>query len=172
MSAPLAPTPRPTATPDPFTWTRYDLGADVGTIYLPSTWARLGGGKYLGHQISIAAAPGDPARGLNEQPVLGFVARVTGPVPFTDIGLLADYLRQTTYAQTDAQQSPGTHPSGPVMFFKYAARSGPDAAIVQETDAVFVRGGIGLILGLRSPVDDLRKNAPLFQNIFQRFTPG
>ncbi len=94
-----------------------------------------------------------------------------GAVPFTTASSFADALQKTVFAGVDVVREDGIHPAGPVVFLRYAEQVGSHPT-AQETDAIFVVGGKGIILGSRASTDRWPQNAPVFRQIFDRFRPA
>jgi hypothetical protein len=170
VSSPPASRQSPSATPtDALTWARYS-SASGSTIYLPSTWKPLEPSIYESTSITFAGSPESPSLPLDDHLVIVTLRVLQGTVPFTTAAALADGLQKTVFAGVDVVRAEGTHPAGSVVFLRYVEQVGsrPPA---QETDAVFVVGGKGVILGSRASVDRWAQNAPVFRQIFDRFRP-
>lgn len=168
-----SPSPSSIASPsaDPFRWTRYPSSPGDTVIYLPSTWTPLAPAIYAGRGMSFAASPEGPSRPFDDYAVLGTWAAIHGPTPFSDVDAFADFVQRQFFSGAVLTREAGTHPSGAVVFLKYVIQV-PGHPLEQQTDALFVSGGLGWIMGLRSPVDRLTQNGPVFQQIFLRFRPA
>ncbi len=168
LTAP-SPTPRPTPSPtlDPFKWTRYSTSGGTA-IFIPSTWTvpDIASSKVF----TFAAAPAGPRTALEQEPIRTTLLAYRGGTPLTDVNDFADVIQRTLFANLDVVREVSTHSSGPVVFLKYGVTVG--AVLEEQVDALFVRNGVGWILGSRAPADRWKQYAPTFEQIFQRFSPA
>lgn len=174
-----SPTARPTPTSEAFKWTRYQSAAAAWLISVPVGWDLLDQAVAL-PRVDVAMSSEPPHRTLDEYGLLGTV-KVWRNASFPNVNAFAD-LVQSTYPWArpgSAFRQADSHPTaGAVVFLRYVwavadATGKPTAQRAQQTDALFLSSnGTGVILGLRSPVERLPQNAPVFDQIFLRFAPG
>jgi len=168
---PPAPAPRPAATVrvtptptnDPFRWTAYELSGGP-VVYLPATWTTLDPVVSRG-AFAFAASPEPPHPQLTQ-----YVALMTmdwfSATPTLTLDAFANAY-QAAIAFMHPSREPGTHPSGPAVFFTYRDQAG-----YQHVDAIVAGNGRIATLRMRAPIDRWAPYAPTFQQIVQRFRPG
>jgi hypothetical protein len=166
-SAAPPPPPRPTPSPDPFRWTGYSVNGSA--IYVPAAWTVVDPSALRG--IAIFAASPEAAKpsivGYRTLVRLQFVASAAPGVTLDRFG---DALRDTISAAPVTRERIA-HPSGGAILLKYQT-PGPDGAFDQQVEAVLMANGHVYLLSLRSPLDRVAANAPVFNEIVRRFVPA
>lgn len=164
-AAPLA-SPRPTRTPDPFKWTGYSVSGSA--VFVPAAWTVVEPSALRGLAI-FAASPEAPRVSIVGYRTVVRLQFVASAAPSVTLDAFADALRDTIPGPQVTRERIG-HPSGGAILFKYQV-PGPDG-VDQVVEAVIMGNGHVFLLSLRSPLDRVSQNAPIFNEIVQRFRPG
>ncbi len=162
----VTPAPPPSAAATP-AWRRYSSPAGPA-IYLPGSWVVVDPALY-DPSVSFAAAPVGATVPLGQQPVLAAIHVIRRrDRPFVDAADLADTVQAEVPGLDGAERTTARHPSGTAVVLKYPLRIGT-LPLLLEADALFVRDGVGIILGMRAPVDRMDDYADAFEEMFSRF---
>jgi hypothetical protein len=136
---------------------------------VPAAWTVVDPSALRG--IAIFAASPEAAKpsivGYRTLVRLQFVASAAPGVTLDRFG---DALRDTISAAPVTRERIA-HPSGGAILFKYQT-PGPDGALDQQVEAVLMANSHVYLLSLRSPLDRVAANAPIFNEIVRRFAPA